>query len=133
VNAAHVALPTTALWLTAVVIGLAVAASVSTLAVPLFVAATMAAGVLLRVGLIRPWLYGAVAPLAAAYGLLAGGRWLQPLDLLAFVALHAVAVAVLHRQAIARHDPRTARAVQFPARCVVVVSVLAGLAVLAPA
>lgn len=132
VNAAHVALPPAALWLTAVVVGLAVAASESTLAVPVFLTATATAGVLLRVGLIRPWSFGVVAPLAAAYGLLAGGRWLQPVDLAAFVALHAAAVAVLHRQAIARHDPRTARAVQFPARCVIVVSVLAGLAVFAP-
>ncbi|HSJ45890.1 MAG TPA: hypothetical protein VK923_14530 [Euzebyales bacterium] len=133
VNAAHVVLPRPALWLTAVVVGLTIAATASTLAVPVFLTATATAGVLLRVGLIRPWLFGVVAPLAAAYGLLAGGRWLQPVDLMAFVALHAAATAVLHRQAIARHDPRTARAVQFPARCVVVVSVLAGLAVLASA
>jgi len=133
VHAAHVTLPPTALGLTALMVGLAVAATASTRAVPLFVAATATAGVLLRAGLIRPWLFGVVAPLAAAYGLLAGGRWLQPVDLLAFVALHAAAVAVLHRQAIARHDPRTARAVQFPARCMVMVSVLAGLAILAPA
>lgn len=133
VSAAHVTLPRAALWLAAVVAGLTIAATTSAPAVPVFVAAATAAGVLLQVGLIRSWFHGAAVPLAAAYGLLAGGRWLQPLDLAAFVALHAMAVAVLHRQAIARHDPRTARAVQFPARGVVVVSVVAGLAVLAAA
>jgi len=132
VNAAHVTLPLAALWLAAVVIGLAVASTSSAPAVPVFVAAASTAGVLLQVGLIRSWFYGAAVPLAAAYGLLAGGRWLEPVDLLTFVALHAMAIAVLHRQAIARHDPRTARAVQFPARTVVVLSVVAGLAILAP-
>jgi hypothetical protein len=132
VNAAHVTLPSTALWLAAVVIGLTVASTSSTPATPVFVVTATTAGALLRVGLIRSWFYGAAVPLAAAYGLLAGGRWLEPVDLLAFVALHAVAIAVLHRQAIARHDPRTARAVQFPARAIVVVSVVAGLAILAP-
>lgn len=134
VNAAHVTLPAAALWLTAVVVGVAVARPVApVLVVPVFVAATTAAGALLRLGFIRPWFHGAAAPLAAAYGLVAGGRWLGPLDLVVFTLLHAAAVAVLHRQAIARHDPRTARAVQFPPRCVVVVSVLVGLMVLASA
>lgn len=133
VHAAHVDLPPTAIWLTAVVVGLTLASTASVWRVPVFVAVTAAAGAVLRAGLIRAWFTGAVAPLAAAYGVLAGGRWLAPLDLCAFVGLHALAVAVLHRQAIARHDPRTARAVQFPARGAVVVSVLVGLAVLAPA
>jgi hypothetical protein len=130
VSAAHGTLPQAALWQTAVVMGLTVASALPTPAVPTFLAAAVAAAGVLRAGFIRAWFIGAVAPLAAAYGLLAAGRWLPPLDLVVFVALHAVAMAVLHRQAIARHDPRTARAVQFLARTAILVSVLVGLAVL---
>jgi hypothetical protein len=85
----------------------------------------------LRVGLIRPFLRSATVPLVAAYGAVAGGPWWPPVDLAAFVGLHVVAVAVLHRQAIARHDLRTARALQFPLRVVLVASVIGGLALLA--
>ena len=81
----------------------------------------------LRLGVIRPFFGGATVPLVAAYVTVAAGRWLRPLDLVVFVGLHAVAVAVLHRQAIARHDLRTARAVQFPMRVVIMASVLSGL------
>jgi hypothetical protein len=86
--------------------------------------------VVLRLGVIRPFFASATIPLLAAYGIAAAGRWWPPVDLVAFAALHAVAIAVLHRQAVARHDLRTARAVQFPMRVVVLVSVLAGLALL---
>jgi hypothetical protein len=86
--------------------------------------------VVLRLGVIRPFFASATVPLITAYGTVAAGRWLRPLDLVTFVALHAVAVAVLHRQAIARHDLRTARAVQFPMRVVVLLSVLTGLTLL---
>jgi hypothetical protein len=85
----------------------------------------------LRLGVIRPYLRGTTVPLVAAYGLVAAGPWWRPVDLLVFVALHVVAVGVLHRQAIARHDLRTARAVQFPLRIVLVASVVGGLALLA--
>ena len=131
VNAAHAALPHPALWLTAVVAGLALAGHAPTPPVPTLAVATLGAGAVLRVGIFRPYFTGVLAPVAAAYGLIAAGRWLAPVDLLAFVALHAVAIAVLHRQAIARHDPRTARAVQFLPRTAVVISVLTGLWVLA--
>jgi hypothetical protein len=86
--------------------------------------------VVLRLGVIRPFFASATIPLVAAYGIAAAGRWWPPVDLVAFAALHAVAIAVLHRQAIARHDLRTARAVQFPMRVVVLVSVLSGLTLL---
>ena len=86
--------------------------------------------VVLRLGVIRPFFASATIPLLAAYGIVAAGRWWPPVDLVAFVALHNVAIAVLHRQAIARHDLRTARAVQFPMRVVVLASVLTGLTLL---
>lgn len=135
VNAAHASPGQAALWLTAVLVALAltgVGGEATTAGVLVrFVAIATVAGAVLRGGIIRAYFRGAVAPLAAAYGLLAGGRWLPPVDLLVFVALHAVAVAVLHRQAIARHDPRTARAVQFLPRLAVLTSVLGGLAAVA--
>jgi hypothetical protein len=87
--------------------------------------------VVLRIGVVRPFLRSAIVPVVAAYGVVAGGRWLPPVDLLLFVALHVVAVWVLHRQAVARHDLRMARAVQFPARVALIVSVLSGLTLLA--
>lgn len=135
VNAAHTVAPPAVLGMTAILVGLAltevgVADPIAHPATMLLVFAvtTAAAGATLWVGIIRPYMRGALAPMVTAYGvLLAGAPPLWPLALVAFVGLHAVAVAVLHRQAIARHDPRTARAVQFPARSVVVVSVLAGL------
>jgi hypothetical protein len=133
VSAAHAALPPPALWLTAVVAGLALAGHARTPAVPTLAVATVVAGAVLRVGIFRPYLTGVLAPVAAAYGLVAAGRWLAPVDLAAFIAFHAVAMAVLHRQAIARHDPRTARAVQFLPRAALVVSVLTGLWVLVSA
>jgi hypothetical protein len=98
--------------------------------VPALIATFVVVVVVLRVGVIRPFFASATVPLVAAYGIVAAGRWLPPLDLVAFVALHSVAVAVLHRQAIARHDLRTARAVQFPMRLVVLLSVLTGLTLL---
>ncbi|MBW3604328.1 MAG: hypothetical protein KY460_05325 [Actinobacteria bacterium] len=135
VNAAHASPGQAALWLTAVLVALAltgVGGEATTAGVLVrFVAIATVAGAVLRGGIIRAYFRGAVAPLAAAYGLLAGGRWLPPVDLVVFVALHAVAVAVLHRQAIARHDPRTARAVQFLPRLAVLTSVLGGLAAVA--
>jgi hypothetical protein len=99
-------------------------------AVLLGLALAVVAGAL-RVGIIRPFMRSATVPLVAAYGVVAGGPWWPPVDLAAFVGLHVVAVAVLHRQAIARHDLRTARAVQFPLRVVLVASVIGGLALLA--
>ena len=87
------------------------------------------AGVL-RLSVIRPFFRSAIIPLVAAYGVVAAGRWWRPVDLLVFVALHTVAIAVLHRQAVARYDLRTARAVQFPLRIVFVASVVGGLALL---
>jgi hypothetical protein len=131
VNTAHAALPPPALWLTAVVAGLTLAGHARTPAVPTLAVATVVAGAVLRAGIFRPHFTGVLAPVAAAYGLTAAGRWLAPVDLVAFVALHAAAMAVLHRQAIARHDPRTARAVQFLPRTALVISVLTGLGVLA--
>lgn len=85
----------------------------------------------LRLCVIRPFFRSAIVPLVAAYGAVAAAPWWPPVHLVAFVGLHVVAVAVLHRQAIARHDLRTARAVQFPLRVVLVVSVISGLALLA--
>lgn len=134
VTAAHTPQPAAAAWVTAVLMGMALhvgrpgAAALATAAV-----ATVLGRVVLRLGVIREWFTGVLAPLAAAHGLLAAGRWLAPLDLIAFVGLHAVAVAVLHRQAIARHDLRAARAVQLPPRLAVLVSVLTGLTVAASA
>jgi hypothetical protein len=84
----------------------------------------------LRLSVIRSFFRSATIPLVAAYGVVAAGRWWQPVDLLVFVALHTIAVAVLHRQALARYDLRTARAVQFPLRVVFVASVVGGLALL---
>ncbi|CAN5793055.1 hypothetical protein BH23ACT10_BH23ACT10_28150 [soil metagenome] len=140
VNAAHATPGPPALWLTAVLAALAITGTVATGStsqppVPLlqFAAATAIAAAVLRAGLFRGYFLGAVGPIAAAYGLLTGGRWLAPLDLMVFVALHALAITVMHRQAIARHDPRTSRAVQFLPRAAVVTSVLAGLAVFAAA
>lgn len=136
VNAAHATPGPAALWLTAVLAALALTGAVATdgPSQPLvqllqFAAATAITGAVLRAGMFRVYFHGAVGPIAAAYGLLAGGRWVAPLDLVVFVALHAVAIAVLHRQAIARHDTRTSRAVQFLPRTAIVTSVLAGLAV----
>src|SRR5690606_23395644 len=77
-------------------------------------------GAVLRLAIIRPFFRSGTVPVVAAYGLVAAGRWVPPLDLLVFVALHALAVAVLHRQAVARHDLRTARAVLFPPRVAMV-------------
>ena len=99
-------------------------------AVVLFgVVLAVVAGVL-RLALIRPFLRSATVPMVAAYGIVAAGRWLPPLDVLAFVALHMLAIGVLHRQALARYDLRTARAVQFPTRIVLVLSVISGLTLL---
>lgn len=95
-----------------------------------FVLSLVVVAVVLRLGVIRPFFRSAVVPVVAAYGLVAAGRWAPPADLLVFVGLHMVAVAALHRQALARHDLRTARAVQFPLRVVLVVSVLSGVALL---
>jgi hypothetical protein len=138
VNAAHVTPGRPAVWLTAVLAGLALtsatadgAAATPTWMLLQLTVVTLVAAAVVRAGVIRPFFLGAVGPIAAAYGLLVGGRWLPPVDLLLFVALHAVAIAVLHRQAIARHDPRAARALQFLPRAIVVVSVLTGLAVFA--
>lgn len=136
VATAHTPQPAAAAWLTAVLMGLALhpgapgagAGELATAAV-----AAVAGRLVLRLGVIRAWFTGVLAPLAAAHGLLASGRWLAPLDLVAFVGLHAVAVAVLHRQAFSRHDLRAARAVQLPPRLAVLASVLAGLAVSASA
>lgn len=135
VSAAHATPGPATVWLTAVVAALALTGArvdetwPPLATVTLFALSAAVSGAVLRAGIIRPFFVGAAAPLAAAYGLQAGGPWLRPVDLLTFVALHAAAMAVLHRQAIARHDPRTARAVQFPARLAIVTSVLAGLAV----
>lgn len=135
VSAAHAAASPAVLGVTAVLAGyaltaVAVADRTARPATTLLVLAltTSAAGATLRVGIIRPYMRSTLAPVAAAYGvLLIDARPLWPVAPLVFVGLHAAAVAVLHRQTIARHDPRTARAVQFPARSAVVVSVLAGL------
>ncbi|HSK96485.1 MAG TPA: hypothetical protein VK891_07720 [Euzebyales bacterium] len=99
--------------------------------VALFAAVAVAAAGLLGLCVLRPFFRGTIIPLVAAYGLVAAGRWVPPFDLLAFVGLHALAVGVLHRQALARYDLRTARAVQFPLRVALVASVMAGLALLA--
>lgn len=134
VTTAHTTYPTAAAWLTAVLMGMALhLGAPGTGARPVVTAAVaaLAGRLVLRLGVIRGWFTGVLAPLAAAHGLLASGRWLAPLDLVAFVGLHAVAMAVLHRQALSRHDLRAARAVQLPPRLAVLVSVLAGLAVTA--
>jgi len=47
----------------------------------------------------------------------------------AFLGLHVLAVAVAHDRAIARYDPRGARAVQFPVRALIVASTVGGVAV----
>ncbi len=134
VTTAHTTYPTAAAWLTAVLMGMALhLCAPGTGARPVVTAAVaaLAGRLVLRLGVIRGWFTGVLAPLAAAHGLLASGRWLAPLDLVAFVGLHAVAMAVLHRQAFSRHDLRTARALQLPPRLAVLVSVLGGLAVTA--
>lgn len=142
VSTAHAPLPATILWLGAVVVATALGRTVLTpdagttgaaLVASVFGAAAvlavlvLAVGLLLRVTIIRPFFVPAVVPLTAAHGVLAAGRWLPPVDLAVFVILHSVAIAVLHRQAVARHDLRTARAVQLPPRLAVLVSVLGGL------
>jgi hypothetical protein len=131
VSAAHAVHPLAAAWLTAVLVGLALhvgGVGAGPQALLTAAGAALAARGVLRLAIIRDWFSGVLAPLAAAYGLLASGGWLAPLDVVAFVGLHAVAMAVLHRAALARHDLRTARAVQLPPRIAVLVSVLAGLA-----
>jgi hypothetical protein len=141
VAATHATLPRGALALCAVVIGLSAASALDAaevamrvrLPVPIAAALLLStcagvAGTLLRLALIRPFFHSAAVPVTAAYGLLAAGRWWPPADLLVFVGLHVVAVAILHRQALARHDLRTARAVQFPPRLLLVASVTCGLA-----
>lgn len=55
-------------------------------------------------------------------GLAAAGQ------ILAFLGFHVLAVAVAHDRAVARHDPRTARAVQFPLRALLVASAVGGVA-----
>lgn len=144
VTAAHATLSSNAVTFGAVVIAAslthAAAPRAATLAghgvvaraapVLLFVALVAVVAGVLRLCVIRPFFRGAIIPLVAAYGLVAGGRWWPPADLVVFVALHALAVGVLHRQALARHDLRTARAVQFPLRVALLASVLAGLALL---
>lgn len=62
--------------------------------------------------------YEAVSPALAAVA-----------QIVAFVGFHLLAVAAAHDRATARFDPRTARAVQFPFRALLLVSVLAGLVV----
>lgn len=135
IAAAHAELPPATVWLTAVVAALSITGGLvarATTAAPrtlaVFAVVLALAGLVARTGIIRTFFVGALVPLTVAHALLAAGRWLAPLDLLVFVALHAVAVVVLHREAIARHDLRTARALQLPPRIVVLVSVLAGLA-----
>lgn len=49
-------------------------------------------------------------------------------QLAAFVGFHVLAVVVAHDRAVARHDPRSARAVQFPLRVLLLASVLGGAA-----
>lgn len=49
-------------------------------------------------------------------------------QIVAFLGLHVLAVMVAHDRAVARYDPRGARAVQFPLRAVLVASALAGVA-----
>lgn len=49
-------------------------------------------------------------------------------QLVAFIGFHVLAVIVAHDRAFARYDPRGARAVQFPLRVLLVVSVVGGVA-----
>ena len=49
-------------------------------------------------------------------------------QLAAFVGFHVLAVVVAHDRAVARYDPRSARAVQFPLRVLLVASVVGGVA-----
>lgn len=144
VAATHASLPHGALLTTAVVVGISATHALGgarttaapgltalATAAPLLVVTTATAGTLMHLAMIRQFFRSAVLPVAAAYGLVAAGRWWPPVDLLVFVGLHVVAVAMLHRQALARHDLRTARALQFPPRLLLVVSVTCGLALLA--
>lgn len=63
---------------------------------------------------------GAIIFLPAAAG--------AALQLLAVVGYHLIAVAAAHRAALARFDLRGARAVQFPARAVLTISVVCAIA-----
>ena len=106
-------------------------AALGTVAPVIVLAGTLAIVLaVLHLGVIRPFFASATVPLVVAYATVAAGRWWPPVDLITFVVLHTVAIAVLHRQAIARHDLRTARAVQLPMRVVVMLSVLTGLTLL---
>lgn len=49
-------------------------------------------------------------------------------QILAFLGFHVLAVVIAHDRAVARHDPRTARAVQFPVRALLVASAVGGVA-----
>jgi hypothetical protein len=140
VAAAHAALPGSAVPFGAVIVAVSLTAALApsgpapaggALSPAVFIALLAVVTGLLRLSVLRPFFRGAVIPLVAAYGLVAAGRWWRPLDLVVFVALHALAVGVLHRQALARYDLRTARAVQFPLRVTLVASVIGGLALLA--
>jgi hypothetical protein len=138
VTVAHASLPRGAVGFAAVVIAASLThaalqrAQLDGPATAVLLFAVILAGVAgaLRLAVIRPFLRSTTVPLMAAYGVTAAGRWLPPVDLIAFVTLHVVAVGILHRQTLARYDLRTARAVQFPLRVVFVVSVVSGLAVL---
>jgi hypothetical protein len=144
VAAAHAALPGGAVTFGAVIIAASLTHALSQpvgladpqivgAATPVVVFATTLAVVagVLKLCVLRPYFRGAIIPLVAAYGLVAAGRWWRPWDLVVFVGLHALAVGVLHRQALARYDLRTARAVQFPLRVALVASVTTGLTLLA--
>lgn len=97
------------------------------------------AALAVRLTLIRPYLLGAGVAVTAGWTLAAQVRWgLEVLDAppvwgvtlaLGLLLLgHLTAVAAAHRAALARHDPRAARAVQFPLRSGLTLSAALGAA-----
>jgi hypothetical protein len=140
VAAAHASPPRGVLLVTAVTMAIAVSQATTGAAaeswpallgragpVVVLTATLMVTWSALRLAVIREFFRSAALPVMVAYALLAGGRWLAPVDLVVFVALHTFSVVLLHRQALARHDLRTARALQFPPRVLLIASVVVGL------
>ncbi len=100
--------------------------------------ALLACAVLLRLAAIRPYLLPATLPGVAGWVLAGHLTALLPAlglprgaagALAAAVLLtgHLVTIAAAHRAALARFDPRAARAVQFPLRAVALLSAAAGV------
>ena len=102
------------------------------------VVALLASAALLRLAAIRPYLLPAALPGVAGWALAAHLAVLLPalgvptatagaLAAAVLLAGHLVTIAAAHRAALARFDPRAARAVQFPLRAVALLSAAAGV------